>query len=87
MEKLTAERETNIKRMSDVRLTVKWTQADWSIKKLEGVDRAAMINAWDEMVATGKDKLSKETVEAQTIGSDAEVERKRFDFEMWNYED
>jgi hypothetical protein len=87
MEKLTADQQANIKRMSDVRLTSKLTQAGVSVDKLESMDRAAMMNAWAELIVVGKDKPVKGADVVPAAGGDADIEKRKLEFEMWKYED
>jgi hypothetical protein len=87
MEKLTAEQQANIKRMSDVRLTSKLTQAGVSVDKLESMDRTAMMNAWAELIVVGKDKPVKGADVVPAAGGDADIEKRKLEFEMWKYEE
>lgn len=85
MDKLTPEQQMSIKKLSDVRLMAKLTQAGYSVEAIEAMDRATMLNALAELVSMGKDKLVKEV--RKTGSYDVKLERKKLEFEMWKYEE
>ena len=51
------------------------------------MDRPAMLQAWAEMVAAGKDKPPKAEVGTLPTGYDPDLERKRLEFEIRKYEE
>jgi hypothetical protein len=76
MEKLTAEQQSHIKKMNEVRLITKLTQVGVPGEKLETMDRQAMMNMWAEFVASGKDKPVTGPVVFNPVGYDPEIEKK-----------
>ena len=87
MDKITAEQQAAIKKMSDVRLISKLANAGVVAEKIEKMDRLALINAWAELVATGQDKQAAEAVAVLPKTYDSEVETKKLEFERMRYEE
>jgi len=81
MDKITAEQQAAIKKMSDVRLISKLANAGVAAEKIEKMDRSALINAWAELVATGQDKHAAEAVAVLPKTYDPEIETKKLEFE------
>ena len=84
MEKVTETVKADIKKMSDARLISKLSQAGFSSEELETMDRTALMNAWAEIVASGKEVKAKAP---GPVGYDPEVEKQRLAWEMRRYED
>jgi predicted kinase len=87
MDKLSAERKGEIKKMSDVRLITKLKQAGLTTEQLETMNREAMLNAWAELIIAGKDVVPAGAI-AKSVGSDPEIERQRLtlDIERFKWE-
>ena len=79
MEKLNTTKQGEIQKLSKVRLTSKLTQAGVTLEQLETMDRSAMLEAWVEIVAGGKEQV----VGAKTasLGYDIDLERQQFELE------
>jgi len=86
MDKLLAKQQTEIKKMSDVRLCSKLTKAGFSPEQLEGMDRTAMMDSWAVVVAKGED-VATATVAVTPVSYDVDLERRKFDFEVRRYEE
>ena len=86
MEKLTKPQRESIQKMSTPRLTHKLLEAGADEQAVEGMDRPAMLQAWAEMVAAGKDKPPKAEVGTLPTGYDPDLERRRLEFEIRKYE-
>jgi hypothetical protein len=71
--------KADIKKMSDVRLVNKLTQAGVPVEKIEVMDRPALMNAWAEIIVTGK--------EAVAQGHEPHLDKQRLEFEMRKYEE
>jgi hypothetical protein len=85
MERLPVTRLAELKKMSDVRLTAKLTQAGISAEQLETLDRKGMLDMWAEIILAGHE--TKPVASATTAGYDVELERRKFEFEMRKYEE
>ena len=83
MDKLSASQRTEIKKLTNLRLSAKLLDAGIEEDVVAQMDRPALLNAWAEMVAAGKDKTS--GVPAETVLStrtyDVEVEKQRLELE------
>jgi len=84
MERLTSSQQESISKMGTARLVVKLVKAGFSEAELEKMDRPALMAAWAECVASGKE--APVPVPSQTFGYDAELERQKLAFEMRRFE-
>jgi hypothetical protein len=85
MEKLSQTRQAEVKKMSDVRLTAKLSQAGVEAERLEALDRKGMLDLWAEVLLAGHD--TKPVAQAMTAGYDIELEKQKFEFEKMKYEE
>jgi len=72
-----------IKKMSNLRLSVKLLEAGFDEAQIQAMDRGQMMAAWAEMVVAGKDKPPT----AGVILYDPDLEKERLQFEIRRYED
>jgi hypothetical protein len=86
MDMLSEGKQKEVKKMSDARLVSKLTQAGYNAEQIEAMDRVAMMNAWAEIVASGKETSAAVGVPSK-IGYDPEVEKQRLAWEMKRYEE
>jgi len=82
MEKLSKTQKEAIQKMGQSRLIVKLRGVGISEEEVDAMDRAEMLEAWAECVATGKDKPAV----APTLAYDVELERQKLDFEIRRFE-
>ena len=68
--------------MGQSRLIVKLRGVGISEEDVDAMNRAEMLEAWAECVATGKDKPAV----AHTLAYDVELERQKLDFEIRRFE-
>ena len=88
MDKLEKSKQTDIRKMSDVRLTSKLTQAGYSIEMVETMDRPTMLDKWAEIVIAGRDVVANPSgATAVASGYDTELEREKLAFQMRQWED
>ena len=73
MERLTSSQQEAISKMGTARLVVKLVKAGFSEAELEKMDRPALMAAWAECVASGKDAPA--PVPSKTFSYRAELER------------
>jgi transposase InsO family protein len=71
--------------MTTVRLSHKLISAGMTEDEVEKLDRQGLMNAWAEMVATGKDKPL--VTPATVTGYDPSLERERLAFEKMKFEE
>lgn len=84
MDKLNIAKQAEIKKMSTVRLTTKLTQADFTLEQLETMDRPAMLEAWAEIVAAGKE-ITITGAKTAPLNIDRDFEREKFEFEKMKF--
>ena len=90
MEKLDTKQREIIKKMSTVRLVAKLVQAGVKEEDLEALSREQLLEAWAELVATGKDVAKVTgpvtTAATATAASSVEFERERLQFEREKFQ-
>ena len=90
MNKLEKTKQAELRKMSDARLVSKLTQSGCSLESVESMDRMAMLDKWAEVVLAGKDvsvNLGGATAASASVsGYDIELERRRLDFQMKQWE-
>jgi len=79
MDKLSETQRTDIKKMSNVRLTSKLMAAGVS-EEIEKLDRAGMMEAWVKLVGEGKEMVLVPTGSI-TMGYDSALEKERLAFD------
>ena len=84
MERLTTAQQDSISKMGTARLIVKLSKAGFPEADLDKMDRPALIAAWAECVASGKEVPA--PVPSQTFGYDADLERQKLAFETRRFE-
>jgi len=72
MDKLNPTRQAELKKMSDIRLTTKLSQAGVSAEQLETLDRKGMLDMWAEIVLTGHH--TKPAASVATVGNNVDLE-------------
>ena len=80
MDTLSEQQQESIRKMSDERLRNNLTRAGLPPTAVNALDRVALLSAWAELVATGRDQ----PVGLQTAATpfvDPELERRRLEFE------
>jgi len=85
MDRLSETRRTDIKKMSNVRLTSKLMAAGISEEEIEKLDRAGMMEAWTKLVGEGKEKVLVPT-SSITMGYDTALEKERLAFDRMKSE-
>jgi hypothetical protein len=88
MDKLEKTRQSEIRKMSDMRLQHKLIQAGFSIEIVEGMDRMAMLDKYAELVLAGKEPVlgTSAGTTATVVGYDVELERQRLEFQIKQWE-
>ena len=84
MERLTTAQQDSINKTGTARLIVKLSKAGFAEADLDKMDRPALIAAWAECVASGKEVPT--PVPSQTFGYDADLERQKLAFETRRFE-
>ena len=84
MERLTTAQQDSINKTGTARLIVKLSKAGFPEADLDKMDRPALIAAWAECVASGKEVPT--PVPSQTFGYDADLERQKLAFETRRFE-
>ena len=84
MERLTTAQQDSINKTGTARLIVKLSKAGFPEADLDKMDRPALIAAWAECVASGKEVPT--PVTSQTFGYDADLERQKLAFETRRFE-
>lgn len=83
MDKIRDKTMSEIKEMSDARVVIKLMQAGIPIEEIEAMDRQSLMNAWADIVLTGKE-VAKATV---TCGRKLDLEKRCIDFQIQKYEE
>ena len=88
MDKLDKTKQAEIRKMSDARLVSKLTQSGCSLESVESMDRMAILDKWAEVVLAGKDLVVNPVgaAAASISGYDIELERRRLEFQMKQWE-
>ena len=80
MEKLSTSQRNEIKKLTNLKLMAKLIEAGFDEEAASKMERSALMNAWADMVASGKDKAPDATVSVTSY--DPEVEKQRLAMEM-----
>jgi len=80
MDKLTTNQQSAIKKMTDLKLTAKLVEAGMDEQMVTEMDRNALMNAWAEILAAGKDKAA--VASSMSTYYNSELEKQRLAFEM-----
>jgi len=87
MDKLEKTRQSEIPNMSEERLLHQLCKAGFTVEILEGMDRAARLDKYAELVLAGKEPVAgKSAATAALVGYDVELERQCRDFQMKQWE-
>jgi hypothetical protein len=89
MEKLEPSVRDTIKKMSKERLVMKLLKAGLEEEAIAEMSREQLVNAWAELVATGRDQPKEAFAAAaagKALGYDVDLERQRLAFEMKKFE-
>ena len=88
MERLNPTQLESVKKMSQVRLVLKLSQAGYPVEQLEKMERQELLNLWAECVLTGKDVTPPVTTATPTasLGYDVELERQKLQLEIRRFE-
>ena len=82
MDKLDKEKQKDLRKMSDVRLAAKLTQAGFNAENIEAMDREAMLNNYAEVVLGISAVKPGAAVAAGVVAPyDAELERRKLDLQ------
>ena len=90
MDRLSAEQQADIKKMSTERLIARLLRAGVDEEKIGEMDRAQMLDMWAEFVSTGRDKptvVGESIVRPISTGFDPELQKRMFDLEMMKFEE
>ena len=89
MEKLSAEQQADIKKMSTERLIARLAKAGVDEETLGEMDRPQMLNMWAEFVGTGRDKPTAGEISPRPVIAcfDPELQRRMFELEMRKFEE
>ena len=88
MDRLEKSKQSELRKMSDIRLVSKLTQAGYTVDVVESMDRLAMLDKWAEVVLAGKDIVVNQSVTAAVAtGYDTEVERQKLLFQVKQWEE
>ena len=82
MDKLSEEKQKDIRKMSNERLVMRLIRVGYSDEEIEGLDRPKLMELWAECVATGKDKTPVAAVKKEEGVKDPELEKLRLQMEM-----
>ncbi len=86
MDKLTTNQQTAVKKMTDLKLTAKLLEAGMEEHLVTQMDRNALMNAWAEIIAAGKEKGSVAGGASAAANTSTcynpELEKQRLAFEM-----
>jgi hypothetical protein len=89
MEKLEPSVRDTIKKMSKERLVMKLIKAGLEEEAIAEISREQLVNAWAELVATGREQPKEALAAAASgkgLGYDVDLERQRLAFEMKKFE-
>jgi len=82
MDTLSELQQESVRKMSDERLRNNLTRAGSPPTAVNALDRAPLLSAWAELIATGRDKpVDLQNANATLTLVDPELERRRFEFE------
>ena len=84
MDKLSPASKAELKKISDVRLTAKLSQAGVSAEQLEIFDRKGMLDMWGEITLAGHD--TKPVASTAMVEYNVELEKQKFEFEIRKFE-
>ena len=88
MDKLEKSRQSEIRKMADVRLHSKLLQAGVTLDELETMDRSAMLDRYAELVLAGKEpEAGTPVVASKAVSYDPELEKQRLIFQMKQWEE
>ena len=90
MDRLSAEQQADIKKMSTERLIARLLRAGVDEEKIGEMDRAQMLDMWAEFVSTGRDKptvVGESIVRPISTGFDPELQKRMFDLELMKFEE
>ena len=89
MDRLSAEQQADIKKMSTERLIARLLRAGVDEEKIGEMDRAQMLDMWAEFVSTGRDKptvVGDTIVRPSSTGVDPDLQRRMFELELMKFE-
>ena len=90
MDRLSAEQQADIKKMSTERLIARLARAGVDEEQIGEMDRAQMLDMWAEFVSTGRDKptvVGESIVRPISTGFDPESQKRMFDLELMKFEE
>jgi len=93
MDKLGPEKQADIKKLSSERIVACLIKAGADEEAVCKMNRQQLLDAWAELVATGRDRpinpkaVAETKLEGATVGIDPDLQRRMFEFEMRRYED
>ena len=88
MEKLSPDKQDEIKKMSAKRLIASLIRVGSDEESVLSMDRPQLLNAWTEAIARGQDKPGNPKItevtkqEKTTAGIELDLQRRMFEFEM-----
>ena len=80
IDKLGEFKQSEIKKMSTERLASKLSQAGVALEQLKTMDRAAMMEAWADIVSKGKEWAVLMGTSEAPLHGDIDLERQQFEF-------
>ena len=88
MERLDPKQLESVKKMSQVRLLLKLSQAGYPEEQLEKMERQDLLNLWAECILAGKDVTPPVAAATPTasLGYDVELEREKLQLETRRFE-
>ena len=88
MERLDPKQLESVKKMSQVRLLLKLSQAGYPEEQLEKMERQDLLNLWAECILAGKDVTPPVAAATPTasLGYDVELERQKLQLETRRFE-
>ena len=86
MDRLSQDKQDNIKKMSTERLIIFLTRAGLDEETVLAMDRPQMMETWAELVAEGKDKPQEASKIVGTLGADSEWQKRMYELEMMKFQ-
>ena len=90
MDKLAPEKQAEIKKMSTERLVAYLIRAGQEVETVLAMDRKQLLEAWAELVATGRYKPAKPTAVAPSdprAMADPDLQKRMYELEMMRYQE
>ena len=89
MEKLSAEQQADIRKMSTERLIARLLRAGVDEENIGEMDRAQLLDLWAELVSTGRDKPTAGEISPRPVftGFDPELQKRMFELEFMKFEE